>query len=120
MTNKYVNSGQTVEHVAAAAIAVNEVVPVGDCVGIAQAAAAQDASVTLSLTGRFTVAKVTGTAWSQGDKLDWDDSENKFTKGLSTALGDIADCAIAAVDAASGDATADIILMNPGTLDTST
>lgn len=120
MTTKYVNSGQTVEHEAGAAIAVNEVVPIGDCVGIALAAAASGDMVTLAITGRFNVAKVTGTAWNQGDKLDWDDSESKFTKGLSTVLGDIADCAIAAVDAASGDATADIILTNPGTVDTST
>jgi hypothetical protein len=61
-----------------------------------------------------------GTAWNQGDKLDWDVSEQEFHKGLSSALGDVTDCAIAAVDAASGDATGDVILIDGGTLDITT
>jgi predicted RecA/RadA family phage recombinase len=120
MTTLYVNSGQTVEHTAGATIASGEAVVIGDCVGIALAGAASGAGVTLALAGRFTVPKVTGTAWSQGDKLDYDESTGKFAKGLSSAIGDVTDCAIAAVDAGSDDATGDIILMNPGTVDTST
>jgi predicted RecA/RadA family phage recombinase len=120
MTTKYVSTGETVEHTAGSTIASNDVVVIGDCVGIALADAASGADVTLSLCGRFTVAKVTGTAWAQGDRLDWDASESKFAKGLSTAIGDVADCAFAAVDAGSADATGDIILCNPGTVDITT
>lgn len=120
MPINYVNSGETVEHTAAATIASGGVVVIGDSIGIAQNAAESGDEVTLALTGRHTVAKTTGTAWNQGDKLDWDVSEAKFHKGLSTVVGDVAGCAIAAVDAASGDATGDVILTNPGELDTST
>lgn len=120
MSKKYVNSGETVEHTAGDAIASDDIVVIGDCVAIALGTVASGEDVTLKITGRFTVPKVTGTAWAQGDKLDYDASAGKFTKGLSTDLGDVSDCAIAAVDAASGDATADIILCNPGTVDSST
>lgn len=118
MTTNYVNTGETVEFTPAAVVSPGQVIVRGDCVGISlNAAAAAGDPVTLALRGRYTVAKVTGVAWNQGDRLDWDLSAQKFTKGLSTAVGDVADCAVAAVDAASGDATADIILDNPGTLD---
>lgn len=110
----YVNDGRTVEHTAAATIASGDVVVIGDNVGVALGDAATGESVTVAMNGRFSVAKTTGTAWSQGDKLDWDVSALEFQKGLSSALGDVTDCAIAAIDAASGDATGEIIL-TPGT-----
>lgn len=121
MSTKYVNSGETVEHTAAATIASNDVVVIGDSVGIAMGDAAIGESVTLRTAGRFkSMAKVTGTAWNQGDVLDWDASEEKFDKGLTTDLGDVEGCAIAAVAAESADATGEIILCNPGVLDRST
>jgi len=121
MTTKYVNSGDTVEYTASGAVASGAVVVIGDAVAVALAAAAASGDViAVSRKGRFTLAKTTGTAWNQGDKLDWDVSEQEFHKGLSSALGDVTDCAIAAVDAASGDATGDVILIDGGTLDITT
>lgn len=60
------------------------------------------------------VAKVTGGAWLQGEKLYYDVSASKFDNSAATpATGDIGGAAIAWIAAASADATGSIKL-TPG------
>lgn len=110
----YQGEGKVVNHTAGSAITAGDVVELGDSIGIALVDIANGAVGAVAIEGKFTVAKATGTAWSQGDKLDWDTSASNFGKGITEATGDISDCAIAAEDAASGAETADVILTNPG------
>lgn len=116
MTTAYKQPGTVLDHVAGATITSGQVVEMGDSVGIALNSAASGETVAVAVEGVFEVAKTTGTAWNQGDKLDWDTSASKFHKGITPATGDITGCAIAAAAAASGDATATVKLTNPGTV----
>jgi len=115
----YVNEGETLEYTnnTGSAISAGDPVVVGDCVGRAQVDIANGEEGVVLIVGRMkSAAKVSGTAWSQGDELDWDSSEEAFTKDLTPAAsGDVQNCAIAAEDATSAATTAEIILSNPGT-----
>lgn len=119
MGTKYRQKGDIVDHVAGGAISADDVVVMGDSVGIALVDMASGETGAVAIEGVFEVPKTTGTAWAQGDKLDYDLSETEFHKGLVTAAGDIAGCAIAAKVAESADTTGWVKLANPGTLDPS-
>jgi predicted RecA/RadA family phage recombinase len=95
-------------------IAVDEVVVIGDSVAVALVAIADTESGSVSVSGVHLLAKRTGQAWVQGDKLDWDVSESEFGKDIVAYSGDVIGCAIAAKDAASADATGEVLLANPG------
>jgi predicted RecA/RadA family phage recombinase len=63
------------------------------------------------------VAKVTGAAWLQGEKLQYDVSASKFAgSGATPATGDITGGAIAWLAAGSSDATG-VIKLTPGNTD---
>lgn len=114
----YVSEGKVVTYSngTGSDISAGDEVVVGDSVGVALVDIADGEDGSVSLSGRYKNApKATGTAWSQGDELDYDSSTGEFTKGLSAASGDVSGCAIAAEDAVAGASTAEIILTNPGT-----
>lgn len=91
---KYVNTGS--------AIASGAVVAFGSGVGVAVTdIAATTGEGSVQVEGVFLLAKATGTAWVQGDKLYWDASASKFTK---TALANTP-AGVAYAAAASGDET---------------
>lgn len=115
-TNKVNNEGAVIEYSnTGSAISSGDVVQTGDLVGIAATDIAATTGVgSVEIEGVFTVAKVTGVAWIQGDKVDWDASNSAFGKGITTASGDVTNCGIAFKAAASGDATAQVKL-TPGT-----
>ena len=83
---------------------------VGGVVAIAAADAAETEEFEGVLEGAFTLDKVTGTAWTAGDRLYWDNSTKKATKvaGGNTLMG------IAGSDAASG-ATTGVVRLNGST-----
>lgn len=60
------------------------------------------------IRGVHTLAKTTGTAWTQGQQLYWDDSGKKVTH-TSNSAANIA-IGTAYVAAASGDATGQVLL----------
>lgn len=95
-------------------ISVDDVVPMGDCVGVALADIDNGDDGSVGVEGVFTAPKVSGTAWSQGDKLDYDLSELAFDKGISADSGDITSCAVAAKDADASDTEGEVRL-TPGT-----
>ena len=114
MAKNYVADGNVVDHVAGSAISSGDVVPLGDCAGVALVDIANTEIGAVAITGVFTVAKVTGVAWAQGDSLDWDASNTAFGKDVTPAAGDIENCAVAYADAGSAAAEGQVKL-TPGT-----
>lgn len=117
MTTKFIQPGHTLDHVAGSAISSSDVVEMGNLVGVAKSDIANGDTGAVMVDGVFELPKATGSAWNQGDVLDWDTSATEFGKGITPATGDITGCAIAAEDAASGDATGKVLLRAiPGTV----
>lgn len=108
MTTKYVQKGDVIDHVAASAILSNAIVAMNDMVGMAVDDIASGATGPVIVEGVFTVDKITGTAWAQGELVDWDASAGEFGKGITTASGDVTGCAVCTKAAASGDATGEV------------
>ena len=71
MTN-YICEGEVLEVVAAAPINSGDVIPLSAVVGVATTSGAIGDVVAVRIKGVFSVAKLAGTAWVQGDKLYWD------------------------------------------------
>lgn len=115
MSRTFVQPGDKLTHANSSGsdISAGDVVEIGSMVAIADVDIADGESGTVTIAGVHEVAKTTGTAWSQGDMIDWDTSAGEFHTGLTPATGDITDCGIAAEDAASGDATGRVLLL-PG------
>lgn len=114
MGTRYKQRGDVLDHTAGSAINADDIVVIGDCVGIANVDIASGEEGGLSIEGVFTVPKTTGTAWSQGDSVDFDASAGEFHIGVSPAAGDVQNCGIAAEDAGSADATG-LVKLTPGT-----
>lgn len=115
MATTQVADGKVINFVAAGAVASGAVVVTGDTVGIALSAAAASGDViAVAIEGVWTVAKTTGTAWVQGDAIDWDASASEFHKGVTPATGDVALCGIAYAAAASAAATGQLKLTQAG------
>lgn len=115
MTTKYLQEGAVLKHTAGSDINSNEIVVIGDSVAVALVDIDSGETGSVQTEGVFDLPKVSGTSWSQGDKLDWDSSEGAFGKGITSEAGDVTGCAIAAADAESGDTTGEVKLTNPGT-----
>lgn len=111
MATNYVGEGKVLDYVAGATIAVNEVLIVGDTVGIALKAAVSGDVIPMAIEGIFTVAKTAGTAWVQGDAIDWDESATEFHKGVTPATGDVVSAGIASAAAASAATTGTLKLL---------
>lgn len=113
MATTFLQDGDVLTHTAGATISSGDVVELSDVVGVALNDAASGAEVECKITGVFTLAKVSGTAFVQGDALNWDASAGNFTKSATAATGDITGGAIAAATAASG-ATSAAVRLCPG------
>lgn len=112
MATNYVGEGKVIDYVAGGVVAVGSVVVTGDTVGIAlKAAAASGDVIAVAIEGVFTVAKTTGTAWTQGASVDWDASASEFHIGVTPAAGDVQDCGIAYAAAGSAAATGQLKLL---------
>jgi len=115
MTDKFVQKGDVLDHTAGAARTSGLPFVIGDCIAIPITDIANTKVGAVAVTGVHTVVKKTGTAWVQGDSLDYDSVVPGFDKDKATPVsGDVENCAIAAADAASGDATGQVLL-TPGT-----
>ena len=76
----YLKSGETVSLTAPYAVASGACAKVGSIVGVACNTYASGASGEFLTLGEFDLASDTGTAWSAGDKIYWDDSAKVCTK----------------------------------------
>lgn len=105
----FIEDGDVLELVASGTIASGDIVLVGSLLGVAHMAAVLNDKLSVSMRGVFTLPKLTGTAWAEGDDLYYDSSAVKVTKVSqgNTYAG------IAAAAAASGDATGSVLINAP-------
>lgn len=116
MARTFKQPGAVLTHSNASGSAIDEgdVVVMGDIVGIALVDIADGEDGAVSIEGVHEVPKASGTAWVQGDSLDWDASAGAFEKGATPAAGDVLLAGIAALAAASAATTGEVKL-TPGT-----
>lgn len=97
------------------AVVSGQVVSIKHQIGIALVNIAAGAVGSVAIGGVVrNVAKATGHAWSQGEKLNWDVSAQAFDySGATPATGDITGGACAWLAALSGD-TLGVIRLTPG------
>jgi predicted RecA/RadA family phage recombinase len=103
MATNFVKDGKIITHVALAAVSSGEVVNLASVtMGIALNDAAIGEDVEVAIEGVFNVVKLTGTAWVQGQILNWDESADAWgTATLSGSVGDFNGGACAANAVAS-------------------
>lgn len=71
--NNYVQEGTHESVVLTAAVVAGGVVVLGNRLGVAQKSGAVGDLISVSLRGVYTLAKTTGTAWTDGEKLYFND-----------------------------------------------
>lgn len=107
MTKNYLKSGNTIPiALCPYARASGEGVKMGTAFGVTTHAAAINTPVEVETVGVHTLAKLTGTAWTDGALLAWDDTNKWCTPTISTHL--VIGYAVGA--AASAAATGDVRL----------
>ncbi len=116
MATNFVSDGDSLPYTntTGAAIASGQVIAIGHILAIALVAIPVGAIGQVATEGVFTVPKVPGAVFVQGEKLLWDASALAFDDSAATpAAGDILGGAIAWFAGADGQATATIKL-TPG------
>lgn len=114
MSRTFVQPGKVLEYVnGGSAIAAGDIIVSGDIVLIALVDIPSGETGNASVAGVHKVAKVAGTAWVQGEKIDWDASLAAFSVGIITAAGDVTSAGVAAKAAGSADTIAELLL-TPG------
>jgi len=106
MAKNYIQEGDVLNHIAAAAIASGDVVPLVSRIGVAVADIAIGASGPVAVEGVFALPKVVTQAPAQGTLLYWDNTKKNIT---TTATGNIL-AGYAAAPAVNGDITVNINL----------
>ena len=108
----YIQKGDVMTVTAPAAITSGAGVLVGSIFGVAVRAAAVGTDVDICVTDVFILPKLTGAAWTQGQRLYWDDIAKNVTGTASTnkLIG------VAALAAAAGDTTGTVRLSGAMTL----
>jgi predicted RecA/RadA family phage recombinase len=106
MATQFVQEGSLIDYTPSSAVAAGDVVVATDRVFVAPLAIAANKLGSLATTGVWKLPKTTGTAWTFGQKLYWNDSGDLATTSASgnKVLG------YAAAAAASGDAEGLVLL----------
>ena len=88
------------------AVSANDVVKLGNTLGVALVDIANGATGSVAIRGVFTVPKVSGAVIAQGESLTWDVSAGKFDDNAATpASGDVTGAAALAWEAAGNGVT---------------
>lgn len=113
---RYEGEGQIIHVTLGGTVAEGDIDEIGDkVIGLALAAGVSGDVIAYAISGRWNgVPKAAGTAWAQGDVLDWDASATAFEKDATLGTGDKGNMAIAAEAAGSAATTGDVIITNPG------
>lgn len=113
----FVQEGDVIRMTAPYARAAGEGMLVGSAFGVAQVAAAISAVVEAAVVGAFVLAKATGAAWTEGQKIYWDDAAKNCTTtvGANKLIGVAVLPAVGAMPA-SGDTTGTVLLTRAFTI----
>ena len=104
----FVQPGRTVTLTAPYTVSSGDGLLVGSIFGVASGDAASAAGVEAMTEGVFDLAKTSAQAWSQGDKVYWDDTGKECT---SLAAGNVL-IGVAVADAANPTATGHVLIGN--------
>lgn len=108
----FVQPGNQLTLVAPYAVASGAGCLVGSLFGVAVGSALIGASVEVALSGVYTLAKATGAAWTQGQRIYWDD----VAKNCTGVVGTNKLVGVATAAAAAGDAIGDVLLTSAFTI----
>ena len=108
MANQYVGKGEHIDYTPSGAVAEATLVQLTDRACFADRAIAAGELGALLTTGLIKYAKTTGTAWTLGQKLYFDSSEDEVCTVTDTNANKVVGYAGAA--AASGDAEGFVLL----------
>lgn len=112
MSTKFIQTGDVVTLTApSGGVTSGVAVKIGSLVVVPRTTAAQTVAFDADVTGVHTLAKATGTAWTEGATLYFDTANSNFVTAQS-ATASRAGHAVAA--AASGDTTGTVRLTNIG------
>lgn len=103
----YDSVGLYLDYTPSGAKSAGDVVVLGSIVGVVPRPIAANALGSIAVGGVWKVAKNTGIVIGQGDKVYYYSASGAVTAATGTAMG------FAAADAATGDATVDVLLQ-PG------
>jgi predicted RecA/RadA family phage recombinase len=109
--DNYVQDGNVINHVAAAALTSGVMFRLGTLLAVPVTDAAIGEEVAVRIGGVTRLPKVTATVMAQGDSLDFDASEGKLDAGITPAAGDLENCCVV-TQAADGSATEVEVLLN--------
>ena len=123
MANKFVQEGESVAWTngTGSAVVSGQVVVLGTTgnatIGVAATDIANGATGTVHLEGVFTLPKVSGAVFAQGETLIWDSSAAAFDDNQATpASGDVSSSVMAFASGSNGQTTATVRLLGvPGT-----
>jgi len=108
----FVQPGHQLSVPAPADVVAGQGVLVGSLFGVAVHSAASGTDVEVSLRGVYRMTKATGSAWTVGARLYWDDT----AKAVTTTVGTNKLIGVAAAAAASADTVGDVLLSAAFTL----
>lgn len=118
MTTKFQEVGEVKNWTngSGSAVVSGQVVAIGCLLGVAITDIASTAVGAVKITGVFNnMPKTTGSAWTVGQKLNWDVSASKFDVSSATpATGDVLGAAVAWEAALSGDAIGTVAFFPSG------
>lgn len=115
MTDKYVQRGDVINWTnGGSAKSAGAVIELKHQIGIALVDIGAGATGAVAIEGCFTVPKVSGAVWVQGEKLIWDTSAGAFDDSAATpATGDITGAVMAMAAGGNGETTA-VVKLTPG------
>lgn len=114
MARNYKQPGATLTYEnSGAKISADAVVVMAATLGIALVDIEQNEAGSVAVEGVFAVPKAAGTAWTQGQRLDYDAAAKVFTAAGADADGDVVGGAVAAAGAADA-ATVGFVKLTPG------
>ena len=101
----------TVNYTAGAAIVVDQILVLGDAVGIAQVAMANGDVGAVSVDGVYTFPKTSAAVIAQGETVDWDVSAGEVDDNAAApASGDCSNFGVALAAAGNGTTTVTVKL----------
>lgn len=115
MTTKAVQRGDVLDWVNGGSAKVSGApIEIKHMLGVALTDIAGSATGAVAIEGVFTMPKVSGAVFVQGEKLIWDTSAQGFDDSAATpATGDITGAAIAMVAGGNGETTC-VVKLTPG------
>lgn len=113
MAKTFVQRGDVLTHLngGSATITSGTMVRIGAILAIALADILVGATGAVSVTGVWALPKVSATAVSAGDVLDYTAATGLLDVGITAATGDLTGAAVATADAGVGVATVDALLL---------